>query len=185
MVSKAFKIVYSINEGNRNLEELMIRTTQSLIAEPDPEFYKLYFGPDSENNDGIFRVANIIKHNSFLAHYDFNPKFIKFYGAGIWILPSYFNHSCVDENVYLFFLGDLMFVRSLRPISKGDELVLSYYLIHDYEERTRSLKSVGIVCQCRLCKLNRSESQKTKLRRTQILEHYEKSIVPKLAVDSR
>ena len=97
-------------------------------------------------------------------------------GTGLWILPSYFNHSCVDQNIFWFFLGDLMFVRSLRPISKGEELVLSYYLIHDYEERSRSLKSVGIDCQCRLCKLDRSESQEIKLQRANILETYKKSI---------
>ena len=79
-----------------------------------------------------------------------------------------------------------MFVRTLRPVSKGEELVFNYYEInhddHDYEERTRFLQLFCIDCQCRLCKFDRSEAPAIKLRRAQILENYEKSIKPRLSL---
>src|SRR5205814_2034719 len=90
--------------------------------------------------------------------------------------------SCVDKNVKQFFIGDLMFVRSLRLISKDES---SYTLTESsYEERSRFLKSIDIDCQCRLCKLDISETQQTKLRRAQLLETYEKSIKPKILKDA-
>ena len=59
----------------------------------------------------------VFKENSLLK---------KFTGVGLWILPSYFNHSCIDKNVGRFFIGDSMFVRTLRLISKGEELYSSW-----------------------------------------------------------
>ena len=74
-----------------------------------------------------------------------------------------------------------MFLRTLQPISKGEELIITYSLeFSDYKERSRYLKSINIDCQCRLCKLDKSESQETKLRRAQLLETYEKSIMLRL-----
>ena len=63
-----------------------------------------------------------------------------------------------------------------------EELVISYSLDRgDYEKRSRYLKSIFVDCQCRLCKLDKSESQETKLRRVQLLKTYENSIKPRLS----
>src|ERR1043165_7689977 len=130
----------------------------------------------------MYKIGRIIKYNSFAANYEFNHEFINFEGVGICILPSYFNHSCVDQNIFWFFLGDLMFVRSLRPIYKDEELVFSYSTQYDdYEERSNYLKIADIDCQCRLCKLDGSESQRIKLKRAQLLKTYKESIKPSLS----
>ena len=136
------------------------------------------------------RIVHIVKYNSYTLCYDIdvfkeNSLLNNYTGVGLWILPSYFNHSCIDKNVGRFFIGDLMFVRTLRLISKGEELIASYTAAgSSYERRSRYLKSIDIDCQCRLCKLDISESEKTKLRRAQLLETYEKSIKPRILQDA-
>ncbi|EXX71855.1 hypothetical protein GLOIN_2v1818276 [Rhizophagus irregularis DAOM 181602=DAOM 197198] len=110
-----------------------------------------------------FELNNIIVGNSSLS------------GEGLWILPSYFNHSCIDENGTQYILGDLMFIRSLRPILQGEELLVNYRSGESNNEiRLMLLKSMGIDCQCRLCKLDKSETPETTHKRAQLLNTVEK-----------
>jgi tetratricopeptide (TPR) repeat protein len=195
MVSKAFKVVFSdeIVGSYSDTEELASCITQKLLAEPYycQEVYQLYDGLNlnlNEKNEKINKkivsvdiIEGVTKHNCFGPVYEkFNLE-TKLTGAGVWILPSFFNHSCIDENVYHFFIGDLIFFRSNRPISKGEELIINYRNVaFSYEERSRYLKSINIDCQCRMCKLERFESQEIKLRMTQLLKTYKESIKPKI-----
>ncbi|EXX72187.1 uncharacterized protein OCT59_028631 [Rhizophagus irregularis] len=173
-------------------EELATRIAQKIFAEPYycPEVYRLYDGLNLSTNERIeiitnnivsfTIIANALKHNVFGLVYS---EFLKttLTGVGLWTLPSYFNHACIDENVNQFFLGDLLFLRTNRPISKGEELIINYKdASFCYEERSSYLKSINIDCQCRICKLERSESQEIKLRMTQLLKTYDESIKPKL-----
>ncbi|RGB40629.1 hypothetical protein C1646_687308 [Rhizophagus diaphanus] len=74
-----------------------------------------------------------------------------------------------------------MFFRTNRPVSKGEELIVSYRnASFSYKERSRYLKAVNIDCQCRMCKLERSESQEIKLKMAKLLKTYNESIEPKL-----
>ncbi|GBC08897.1 hypothetical protein RclHR1_08470008 [Rhizophagus clarus] len=179
--------------------ELTTRIAQRLIAEPDlcQEVYKLYAGPETENlrkdllySVDVRRIEKIVKYNYFetrdqwdvIKHTKENSRLTKDPGAGLWILPSYFNHSCVDTNVEQLIIGNMMFIRSCRPILSGEELILSYCSRMDtYEERSNSLRLHGIKnCSCRLCSLERSESKKIKLRQADILETYGNSLGPQL-----
>ncbi|RGB42371.1 hypothetical protein C1646_635967 [Rhizophagus diaphanus] len=200
VVSKAFSIVYShevlgyaMKSHIQNDQttcvasslctgELITQITQKLLEEPYhcQEVYELYSGLNlnkfNKNLVNVDIIGNIIKYNSFALD-NVIVESVNLSGKGLWILPSYFNHSCIDGNVTRFFLGDLMFMRSLRPILKGEELLICYRSADSsYEIRSRYLKSIGIDCQCRLCKLDKSEAPKTVHRRTQLLDTVEKLI---------
>ncbi|GBC15388.1 uncharacterized protein OCT59_015609 [Rhizophagus irregularis] len=208
MVSKAFKVVFSnevfgtmiSNTSNDKgasscAEELTTCITRKLFEEPYycPEVYQLYNGLNLSRNEKIeiirknsIHIELIIQalmHNNIGLNYDeFNLK-TEITGLGLWTLPSFFNHACIDENVYNFFLGDLLFIRTNRPISKGEELIINYRnaTTFSYEERLSYLKCINIDCQCRMCKLERSESQEIKLRMAQLLKAYHESIYPKVS----
>ncbi|CAB4418263.1 unnamed protein product [Rhizophagus irregularis] len=205
MVSKPLKLVFSneaigtmiSDKSNDEIptgsylsaEELAICITKKLFEEPNycSEVYQLYTGQDISINEkmnnnlvNILIIVSAIKHNSFgLGYGDFNLE-TELTGVGLWILPSFFNHACIDENVCHFFLGDLLFFRTNRPISKGEELIVNYRdASFSYKARLRYLKAVNIDCQCRMCKLESSESQEIKLRMAQLLTTYNESIKPK------
>ncbi|CAG8710419.1 uncharacterized protein OCT59_027450 [Rhizophagus irregularis] len=208
MVSKAFSVVYSHEVLGRFMksniqnnqttciasslcnEELITRITQKLLTEPYhcQEVYQLYNGLNLNKTDKINEhlvnvdlIGSIVKYNSFALDNKIIIENVELSGLGLWILPSYFNHSCIDKNVAQFFIGDLMFIRSLRPISKGEELIISYRSADSSEEiRLRYLKSVGIDCHCRLCKLDDSESPEVNDRRIRLLNTFEKLIKPRI-----
>jgi hypothetical protein len=96
------------------------------ILQNDPylskEFYKLYSGPVISRVEPIdelvidtSRVQAIITFNSFSR----DPHFSEFESislddtdeneSGIWIIPSFFNHSCVP-NGQRFFYSDIMMI---------------------------------------------------------------------------
>ncbi|POG75675.1 hypothetical protein GLOIN_2v1822741 [Rhizophagus irregularis DAOM 181602=DAOM 197198] len=204
MVSKAFKVVFSnevfgtmISDTQNDdslVEELTTCITLKLIAEPYycQEVYQLYDGLNLSENEkielinknevNINLIVHTLLHNDFGLNYnEFNLK-TEITGTGLCILPSLFNHACIDENVNHFFLGDLIFLRTNRPISKGEELIINYRnFAFCYEERLVYLKTMmNIDCQCRLCKLERSESQEIRLRMRELLKIYNESIKPKL-----
>ncbi|CAJ0894566.1 5165_t:CDS:2 [Entrophospora sp. SA101] len=183
----------SMNTGTQN--ELIAYIAQRLTDEPDlrKEIYKLYSGPDlapiSKRDENalhsvdINRIEKIVKYNTFsLLSYEQVSEYVEGMslldveknGTALWILPSYFNHACVDNNVSWVGFGDLMILRTSRLVLKGEELVLSYCSSDSpYEERCNTLKDTfGINCQCRLCKLEGSEPSKVKRRRDVILETF-------------
>ncbi|PKY60771.1 hypothetical protein RhiirA4_519857 [Rhizophagus irregularis] len=204
---EAFKVVFS-NEafgtmisntlGDSCAEELTTCVTRKLFEEPYycPEVYQLYNGLNLSRNEKneiirknsihIELIIQALMHNGVGLNYDkFNLK-TKITGSGLWTLPSFLNHACIDENVYNFFLGDLLFIRTNRPISKGEELIINYRdATFSYEERLSYLKYMNIDCQCRMCKLERSESQEIKLRMAQLLKAYHESIFPKVSKSHR
>ncbi|PKC58285.1 hypothetical protein RhiirA1_471209, partial [Rhizophagus irregularis] len=111
--------------------ELIHRITQKLLEEPyhRQEVYKLYNGLNLDKTNmnlaNVDIIGNIVGLNSFeLDNIIVGNSSLS--GEGLWILPSYFNHSCIDENVTQYILGDLMFIRSLRPILQGEELLVNY-----------------------------------------------------------
>ncbi|CAI2163571.1 14068_t:CDS:1 [Funneliformis geosporum] len=181
--------------------ELSTRIARELIAEPElcQEVYQLYAGPEmvpmeyldekSLHSVNMKRIEKIVKYNFFeprdewdILYYSGNDsRLTKDYGAGLWILPSYFNHSCVDINIQHIIIGDMMILRSCRPILKDEELILTYCSpAQFYEERSTRLKSYGINCQCRLCEFERVESFRTKVRRIELFATYEKCLGPQL-----
>ncbi|CAG8454341.1 12518_t:CDS:2 [Cetraspora pellucida] len=165
--------------------ELMIRIAQKLLVEPEHcrEFYQLYCGPNLEpieklNEEmlccvDINRIMKIFAYVSFEQIDRTNNTKRGNSGMGIWVKQSYFNHTCVDANVYWLFFGNLMIIRTLRPILKGEELVICHYdLTLPYERRARYLKSMDIECQCRLCMLDMSEGQEIKIRRDKLINDF-------------
>jgi hypothetical protein len=45
--------------------------------------------------------------------------------SGLWVLPSAFNHACFN-NATWDTTGDMLFVRTVRAVKKGEEICLSY-----------------------------------------------------------
>jgi hypothetical protein len=94
------------------------------------EFYKLYSGQDLTREEPIdelvidtYRIQAILKHNSFEKDQHFSEKDphsesrleedAEFDDCvmGIWIIPSYFNHTCVP-NAKRIFYSDFMMIYS-------------------------------------------------------------------------
>jgi hypothetical protein len=81
-------------------------------------------------------------------------------GAGLWFLPSFFNHSCV-ANCKWTLIGDQIFVRTLTEVQPGEELTIAYTptLSHSFAVRQAELmQSWRFRCTCALCMLSQRDA---------------------------
>ena len=74
--------------------------------------------------------------------------------SGLWLNPSYFNHSCIPNATY-YHLDSVMIIRALTDISSGQELFLTYIDSNlSYEDRQKKLKNWEFECKCPKCEVN-------------------------------
>lgn len=129
----------------------------------------------SQNFDKV-RLHGIIAANQFVQEgysevgsQNLKPK--PYFWAGLWILPSYINHSCSEANCCWSVIGENFFVRAVKPIKKGEELLHAYVNVTwDYEQRVDTFKDHKFVCGCRLCQLDRTEGEGVRGKRKKIME---------------
>ncbi|KAH7716333.1 hypothetical protein AAVH_16230 [Aphelenchoides avenae] len=161
LVSKAFAIATSFNGLLNAIEEKFARKPERIV-----EVAGLYYGCErsaatSRESDGKIvidrnRLLLVCSYNTFqIAPYSDAPEPQP--QEGIWILPSFFNHSCL-ENACRTFYGDVMTAYALADIEQGEELTLSYVpLMDSYVHRKSNIAEYDVVCDCRLCELDRED----------------------------
>ena len=73
-------------------------------------------------------------------------------GVGLFLLPSFFNHSCIG-NAVVSFVGQRLFIRVIEPVSIGEEIFISYEdLTRGTIMRRQSLKNTYFFdCNCTEC----------------------------------
>uniref|UniRef100_A0A914YKT8 SET domain-containing protein n=1 Tax=Panagrolaimus superbus TaxID=310955 RepID=A0A914YKT8_9BILA len=143
----------------------VIRTIENLQKNPQraKEVYNLYFGDSTDGEEisaGVIdaaRIAQICAYNCFSS--DDSVRMLN-ENCHLFILPSYFNHSCI-ANAHRNIYGDVMVIHASTNIKKGDEICLAYIhpLTHD---RKKSLNCWNFTCQCYLCKADAKDEQCSK-----------------------
>lgn len=152
---------------SRSQTQLVTSIAQILndCPERSSEFYSLYGGVNYSNKASstdllqvdITRIEEICRYNSFgQGGFDSATKDDV---SGIWIMPSFINHSCVDANSSWMRNGNFLFVRAFNDISKGDEILISY-LSPFNNDLHKNIEKYGFTCDCRLCERNRLDSPK-------------------------
>ena len=70
---------------------------------------------------------------------------------GLYINCSFFNHSC-DPNCFYFGIANMLIVKAIKDIKKGDELTVSYIEPKPAFMRKNELSKWEFNCQCKYCK---------------------------------
>ena len=70
---------------------------------------------------------------------------------GLYINSSFFNHSC-DPNCFYFGIANLLIVKAIKDIKKGDELTVNYIEPKPAFMRKNELSKWEFNCQCKYCK---------------------------------
>jgi len=91
--------------------------------------------------------------------------------VSLFYLSSFCNHSCVP-NAQRALFGDVMVVRALLPLSKGDEITLGYiWPDTSIDEREKTLKrAYGFQCDCWYCREERMDGEAACKRRKKIFD---------------
>jgi SET domain len=73
--------------------------------------------------------------------------------VGLWILPSFVNHSC-DPNTRRIHVGDWLILHASRDIKAGEEITFAYFdVLKPLTDRQESAKTWGFECQCNRCQI--------------------------------
>jgi hypothetical protein len=121
---KTGKDLYSLNAGNEFLTPVPEEHVSSVdVARIQKIIINNWFGIEQEDN---FKMANAYCHNEELEGMN---------GCGLWIQPSWFNHSCFNNCFYII-VGDFMLVVSNREIPLNTELTIAYVDVeNDYQKQ--------------------------------------------------
>eukprot|EP01018_Ginkgo_biloba_P014911 Gb_35787 [translate_table: standard] len=75
---------------------------------------------------------------------------------GVWLLPSFINHSCVP-NASRVHADNLMSIHASRDIRRGEEITIPYFdVLFPYFARESTCAAWGFRCLCRRCDVERS-----------------------------
>jgi hypothetical protein len=93
------------------------------------------------------------------------------YPDGLWVLPSFINHSCAPNSFHTSF-GDLMMIRAMRDLREGEEVTIAY------GKRGKELEERwNFRCDCEWCTEERT-TPKQKLRRRTTLSQRPEAFSP-------
>ncbi|KAG8903324.1 hypothetical protein FRB99_003427 [Tulasnella sp. 403] len=135
---------------------------------PDRTAVPIEHLPHSGVNVDASRIQGITTYNAFkpttlkrraVALVQRNSKEKDDGPSALFLLPSLFNHSCAP-NARWYCFGDIMVIRALRAIQKGEEVYLAYggqgltYLTRNQD--IGLTKFLG-TCQCNLCSADRED----------------------------
>lgn len=159
------------NSVKRKSETQLVSTIVHILKE-NPEkcaqLYNLFAGPklghltceDGAQSDTLYdmkRIDAICSYNAFGRATSLEFTHVGSDCAGLWITPSYLNHSCVDANSFWLQIGNFIFIRAFHDIRAEEEIVISYgspseLVCQQYLDR------YNFVCDCRLCTRDRKDS---------------------------
>jgi tetratricopeptide (TPR) repeat protein len=161
-----------IKDGSQAL--LVPIVIHKLLIDPScgSELYSLTAGPQyseemiDPTRVDVLRIHSILSNNQFGGHSECLERVLKSQTlsrveeqtnmnsrSGLWIKPSFFNHSCAPNCHYQIF-GDLMFVFTNRAIQRDQELTIGYVDPRlSYTKRTQILLQFGngFECLCERC----------------------------------
>ncbi|KAL6648734.1 hypothetical protein ACP70R_012958 [Stipagrostis hirtigluma subsp. patula] len=79
-------------------------------------------------------------------------------GVGLWVLPSFINHSC-HPNARRTHVGDHAIVHSSRDIKAGEEITFAYFdVLVPVSKRREAAKAWGFECRCDRCRFEAEDA---------------------------
>jgi hypothetical protein len=76
--------------------------------------------------------------------------------TALFILPAYFNHSCVPNTTCIAH-GDVLILRAAEDIPRGKEITSTYCWDSSYAKRKAALSLHFEECDCALCEADRAD----------------------------
>ncbi|KAJ0163839.1 hypothetical protein CTA2_2277 [Colletotrichum tanaceti] len=125
---------------------------------------------ETETEEGavvdVFRVHDIVSRNAFGPGGQYaDDEGARNASTGLWVRAAYVNHSCA-ANAGKEYVGDLMVLRALRAIDRGEEILHSYDESAGYEARRGALRTTwGFECGCALCAAEATDDDGVRRRR--------------------
>ena len=91
-----------------------------------------------------------------------------FYGVGLWLLPSFINHSCCPNSRRLH-VGDYLIVHASKDLKAGEEITFAYLdPLCPLSKRREMSMTWGIHCKCKRCRFEGEIFSKQEIKEIEI-----------------
>ncbi|XP_057747975.1 methyltransferase FGSG_00040 [Arachis stenosperma] len=90
------------------------------------------------------------------------------YGVGLWLLPSFINHSCCPNSRRLH-VGDYLIVHASKDLKAGEEITFAYLdPLSPLSKRREMSMTWGIQCKCKRCRFENEVFAKQEIKEIEI-----------------
>ncbi|RYR64834.1 hypothetical protein Ahy_A03g010869 isoform A [Arachis hypogaea] len=90
------------------------------------------------------------------------------YGVGLWLLPSFINHSCCPNSRRLH-VGDYLIVHASKDMKAGEEITFAYLdPLSPLSKRREMSMTWGIQCKCKRCRFENEVFAKQEIKEIEI-----------------
>ncbi|KAI5678996.1 hypothetical protein M9H77_09946 [Catharanthus roseus] len=139
-----------------------------------------FFRPEAEEEENNFlnqkvdvqKILSILDMNSLVEDSisaKVLGKYSGYYGVGLWLLPSFINHSC-DPNVRRLHIGDHLIIHASRDIKAGEELTFAYFdVLQPFQNRKKQAENWGFICSCKRCRFEENLCHKQEMREVEMI----------------
>ncbi|KAL6008297.1 hypothetical protein ACLOJK_033803 [Asimina triloba] len=151
---KTLQLIYALSTGE---DEQGLRVPDLNLFRPETK--ESCFGEEKEGEEEIpdmGRILKILDVNSTTEDGTsatvLGKKDSSLYGVGLWILPSFINHSC-NPNARRLHIGDHMAVHTSRDVKAGEEITFAYFdVLLPLKKRRELSRAWGFCCSCKRCR---------------------------------
>ncbi|KMT07022.1 hypothetical protein BVRB_6g153530 [Beta vulgaris subsp. vulgaris] len=152
------------------ITKLSIGENEEDLDIPDISLFKpetkAGFFPNEKLDVDVDKILSILDVNS-LVEDAVSAKVVgknsDYYGVGLWLLPSFINHSCIP-NVRRLHIGDYVLVLASREVKAGEEVTFAYYdVLSPLSKRKEMAKTWGFKCECKRCKYEEEMQSKPEM----------------------
>lgn len=163
---KTAGLIYTLSTGEERPEELVVPDMAMFRKEPDD--VSLTDGSSKTRKtetqeavhvDRILKVldVNCLTEDAPAADVLGNSGVVNC-GVGLWVLPSFINHSC-HPNARRTHIGDHAIVHASRDIKAGEEISFPYFdVLVPVSKRREASRAWGFECKCDRCRFESEDS---------------------------
>jgi hypothetical protein len=159
-------LIYTLSTGEERPEELVV--PDMALFQQEPEDLSLSDITDMAREttrkevlhvDRIMEVldVNCLTEDAPAANLLGNSSVVNC-GVGLWVLPSFINHSC-HPNARRTHVGDHAIVHASRDIKAGEEVTFPYFdVLVPVSKRREAARAWGFECQCDRCRFEAEDA---------------------------
>ncbi|KAF7828031.1 putative histone-lysine N-methyltransferase chromatin remodeling SET family [Senna tora] len=154
-------------------DEEMLEVPDIALFKPETGENKNKKSSDSENEKvDMGKLLSILDVNSLtedaVSANVLGNKSNDFYGVGLWLLPSFINHSCCPNSRRLH-VGDYLILHASKDIKAGEEITFAYFdPLSPLHKRKEMSMTWGIQCRCKRCKFESEMLSKQEMKEIEI-----------------
>lgn len=159
--SRTLYLIYLLSTGGREDVESELRVPDMGLFKPEAgEEIRLCLDEREPDIERILKVLDVNCLNEDAASAKVLGKRVDGYcGVGLWMLPSFVNHSC-SPNARRLHIGDWLVMHASRDLKAGEEITFGYFdVLLPLEERRALSRRWGFRCDCERCEFEEKEEE--------------------------